>query len=141
MERKYTLSFAELCDRLNIVIQKIIYSDDEEIKISFVIERDAIINDIDFCIKNGLVVSGDMINAIMSLQLINHLIWINEDDLRKAETNPCPVVDWEGRFKKIKFTHQLNADRSMVKKKIQSLFGGRIDYKLNYIPGILDFKW
>lgn len=141
MERRYTLSFAELCDRLNIVIQKIIFAENEEMKLSFVKERDDIIYDINSFIKEGIVVTGEMLHAIMALKLINVCIWVNEDEQRKESLEVGGNVDWEYKYKKLLQSHKWNADRAFAKKRIQELVGGRIDHKLNYISGAFDFKW
>lgn len=128
--RQYQLSFAELCDRLSIVIQKIAFSETEEMKLAFVKERDEIVHDINLFIKEGLTpITGEMLVRICSLQLINYAIWTNESGGRG-----------DGETKNYELSHALNANRAEVKKKIQMLCSGRIDHKLNYIKGAWDLR-
>lgn len=130
IERKYTHSFSELLDRLTVVNQKEIYANDDEVKRIFFEERKDILHDIDLYIKEGVVVNAETIHAAMLLQLVNSHIWENEAGARG-----------EGGKKNYELTHALNADRANIKKRIQSLNGGRMDFKLNYIPGIWNIKW
>lgn len=124
MERKYLPSYAELIDRLSIVIQKEMFATDEEMRAAFVKERNDIIHDINVFISEGVKVNGEQIFSAMLLQLVNSHIWSNEGAGRG-----------EGGEKNYEMTHALNADRAKVKRHIQEISGGRIDHKLNYIDG------
>lgn len=122
MSRKYNLSFAELIDRLTIVIQKIVFSENDEMRKSFVEERNDIIHDLNLFINNdGVTVDGELISRFCYLQLVNATIWANEGAARG-----------DGEEKNYELTHGLNSDRATIKKSIQQQINGRIDYKLNY---------
>lgn len=143
MQRNYNYSFAELCDRLNIVIQKIAFSESEEMKKVFIEERDNIIHDIDQFLIDGVEVTGQMISAICTLQFINNSIWNSEDDERVAEgrTDSGKEMDWEAEYKRLRRSHKINADRAYCKKRISQMANGKIDHKLNYISGQFNFDF
>lgn len=124
-DRRFMPSFAELIDRLGIVIQKIVHSDNDELRMAFVQERDDIIHDIDQFILEGMKIDGSMISMACTLILVNCHIWENEAGGRG-----------DGEKKNYEFTHGLNANRAEIKKHIQKKISGRIDEKLNYIKGI-----
>lgn len=129
VERKFMPSFSELTDRLNIVIQKIAFAENETMKAAFVEERDNIIHDINIFLSEGVKVTGEMISVICALQFINYAIWSNEAGGRG-----------DGETKNYELTHGLNANRAECKKRISQLANGRIDHKLNYIKGAWDLK-
>ena len=127
--RRYNWSFAELCDRLTIVSQKIVYSETAEMKQSFIGEREDIIHDINLFLKEGVQVDGSVIYLICCLQLVNATIWNNESAFREG-----------GNGGNLPFTHGLNSNRAEIKKAISQKANGRIDYKLNYNSGIWDLS-
>lgn len=122
-------SFAELIDRLSIVIQKIIHAETEEMKVAFVQERDDIIHDIDLFISEGVKVDGKTISDSMTLQVVNCTIWNGESAGRG-----------DGDAKNYEMTHALNSNRAEVKKHISERSKGRVDFKLNYGRGIWDLR-
>jgi len=128
-KRRYLPSFAELIDRLQIVSLKILFAD-AELKKEFMKEAADIKYDINLFLEEGVKMSGDMIQAIGILQMVNWEIWDNESALRGDGDKADPIK-----------THKLNCDRAHAKKKIQQLAGGRIDHKLNYIDGYLNFPY
>ena len=128
-ERRYTYSFAELCDRLNIITMKIVFSENEEMRKAFVEERDNIVHDIDLFIKEGVVIDGKMIAGICALQLVNTTIWNNESAGRG-----------DGTEKNYELSHGLNSNRAEVKKLISQRANGKVDYKLNYGLGVWDLR-
>lgn len=128
-QRRYNWSFAELIDRISIVIQKIVYAESEEMRDEFVRERDDIIHDIDIYIKEGVVIDGKLLSYVCTLQLINATIWANESGARG-----------EGGAKNYEFTHALNFDRSQTKMAISKRIKGRIDFKLSYSVGVWDLR-
>jgi len=129
MERLYNWSFAELIDRLSIVIQKIIHSTTDEMREMFVKERDEIIHDLDAFISEGVKVDGKTISHAMSLQIVNCAIWNGESAGRG-----------DGKEKNYEMTHALNSNRAEVKKHISERANGRVDFKLNYGLGLWDLK-
>lgn len=128
-ERAYRWSFAELVDRLSIVVQKIVYAESEEMRNSFVQERNDIVHDLDLFLKEGVAIDGEMISRICYLQLVNATIWANETAGRG-----------EGSAANYEFTHGLNANRATIKKAISQKANGRVDHKLNYISGAWDLR-
>lgn len=126
---QYTLS--ELIDRLSIVQLKQTYN--PELKEVYAKEIEDLEHDITLALpKNiqGRGVDGAFIRDVIVLAHYNHLIWINEDKERRAidENNP----DWETRYKRLRLTHSWNNGiRNPAKAKLQSLVGGRIEYKNN----------
>ncbi len=141
-ERKYAWAFSELCDRLNIVIQKIINAPNDEMKIAFKVEAQDIKHDIDLFIQEGVKVDASMIEAIMVLQIVNLSIWTNEDGVREASeekimTHPERLKLAETLLK----THKLNSDRASAKKFISSMCNGRVDPKLNYVSGYFNYEF
>lgn len=128
-ERAYLHSFAELVDRLQIVNLKIIYAD-ETLKGEFLKEAADIKHDIDIFISEGVSVDSEMVQAIGLLQAVHWEIWHNES----AGRGDGDKADYDR-------THKLNSDRAHIKKRIQQLCGGRIDHKLNYINGLLNFPF
>lgn len=128
-ERRYIWSFAELCDRISIVIQKIVYAESEEMRDAFVQERNAIIHDLNLFLNEGVKVDGEMISHICSLQLVNATVWSNESAFREG-----------GSGDNLPFTHGLNSNRAEIKKVISEKAKGRIDFKLNYNKGIWDLR-
>lgn len=138
-ERRYTWSFVELCDRLNVVIQKIGYAPNDEMATAFAQERDDIIHDLNLFLKEGVTVTGELINAICCLQFINTKIWQNEEEQRGEKQSEEPI-DWEKKYKTLLQSHHWNANRAMLKKYVQQSIGGRVDHKLNYLSEGFDFK-
>lgn len=137
MNLKYTPSFGELVDRLTIVQRKEIYGADKK---AFAQEIDDIVHDLNEHIKNGTMISGEIIRAIIVLTQANQEIWDNEDFIRKGES--LPIEDKANLLEK---THKLNGTRSTAKTIIQSIIGGRIDPKLNSLAAgekpIWDISW
>lgn len=126
--RAYQWSFAELVDRLNIVLMKIVFSETEEMRAAFVKERDDIVHDINLFREEGVEITGEILMACLALQLVNHAIWSNEAGGRG-----------DGKDKNYELTHSLNSDRATLKKHIQQKLGGRVDFKLNYGLGVWNF--
>ena len=124
-ERRYNWSFAELCDRISIVVQKIVYAENEEMRAAFVQERDDIIHDLNLFLNEGVKVDGQMISHICYLQLINATVWANESAFREG-----------GNGDNLPLTHGLNSNRATVKQAISKKANGRIDFKLNYNKGV-----
>lgn len=124
-KRRYLPSYAELLDRLSIVIQKELYSTEKKLKIEFRKERLDIVHDISL-----FQVDGEMIFATMLLMLCNSKMWDNESGARG-----------DGDKTNFLLTHKLNATRAAIKRRIMEMIGGRIDYKLNYIDGAWKIQW
>lgn len=127
MDLKYYPSLAELIDRVCILTQKEANVFTYKEKEVFRTELADVLHDI---YEHGY--DGRMIQAIVVLAQSNAVIWYNEDAARtEAEQNPAMLYK----------THRLNADRSSAKARISNLIGGRVDPKLNYLPGLWNIKW
>ncbi len=127
--RRYEYNFSELIDRLGIVQLKQTYN--PELKEAYAKEIDDIVHDINLVLTESRKkeqVNGELIRDIIVLAQYNHHIWINEDLDRKGETEENP--DWEAKYKRLRLTHSLNNGvRNAAKKKIQSVLGGRYEFK------------
>lgn len=132
--RRYLPSFAEKIDRLSIIGMKEIYSANKE---QFYQEIEEILHDIQLDIDEGVVVTADIIRAIIVLTQSNLEIWRNEDSVR-LRTNTSTL---EETGSALLYTHGLNSTRSLCKTRIQNLIGGRTDDKINYMGSAWDIKW
>jgi len=133
----YSLSFAELIDRMNIIELKIIYSKTPEAKQAFINEMEMILGDID---EHGQ--DANILRAACALAMVNVTIWHTEDFMRqevegKELTDQDKIKAAESLIK----THRLNADRGAAKARIQNITKGRVDAKLNYISGLWNIKY
>ena len=126
--RKYLPTFSELIDRLSIVQLKEVFIPDN--KKEYKIEINEIMHDLDQLLSNPSPkkVDAKFIRAIIVLSQMNLHIWHNESNYRKG-------ID-EGN--NLELTHGLNGIRNTSKNKIQELFGGRKDYKVDCLAA--DFK-
>jgi hypothetical protein len=134
--RKYLPSFAEKIDRLTICGLKEIYSANKE---QFHQEIDDLLHDIQLDIDEGVVVTADILRAIIILTQSNLAIWQTEDFIR---SNVAGMSD-EETAAKLTLTHKLNGTRSIAKTMIQNKIGGRVDPKINCLAenSAWDIKW
>ena len=110
-ERKYLPTFAELIDRLSIVILKSIFI--PENKEAYEQEQELIIHDLDaiLCERGESIVDGKMIRAILMLMLTNRYIWENESKARQGGND---------QDKLLKLTHSINGVRNTAKNVISN---------------------
>lgn len=119
-ERKYLPTFAELIDRLSILQLKEIFIPEHKKRYA---EE---INDILYDLKNILKENGykeefaDIILDIIVLSQFNLHIWHNEAVARSS-----------GGEGNLRLTHSINGIRNHAKNRIQSIIGGRKDYKID----------
>ena len=128
-ERKYLPTLSELIDRLTIVQQK-------ELKIpehrdEYTKELEAIIHDIEMCLisipedtlsyQTNAKNLSIMLRDVIVLTLMNCEIWHNESLERQGK----------GDGSGLRLSHSLNGIRNTAKNKIQEMFGGRKDYKID----------
>ncbi len=132
--RKYLPSFAEKIDRLTICGLKEIYSENKE---PFRQEIADILHDIQLDIDEGVIVTADMIRAIIVLTQANLEIWKNENSVREMNE----TGDAEKVAKTLLYTHAVNSTRCSGKTRIQNILGGRVDPKISYIGSAWDIKW
>ena len=117
MERKYHLTIAQLIDRLSIVTLKSIKI--PENKNEYEEEALLIIEDLDMLLGEN---QGQLIRAIQINMLSNEVIWRNESEARKGDSNQDHLL---------KFTHSVNGVRTAAMNKISSLLGERKDLKID----------
>jgi hypothetical protein len=126
-QRKFLPTISELVDRLSIVQLKEVFI--PEHKEEYSKEISDIVHDIQLMIdeSNG-VITSEMIRAIIVCAQMNLHIWHNESNVRSGKEGPSMLA----------LTHGLNGIRNTAKNKIQEVFGGRKDYKIDCIAA--DFK-
>lgn len=132
MERKYLPTLSELIDRLSIIQLKEVFITEHKEEYSKEIKD--IIHDINLLLKennnddNNNLINGEFIRAIIVLSQMNLHIWYNESNARNGINAGENLL----------LTHGLNGIRNTSKNKIQEIFGGRKDYKIDCIAS--EFK-
>jgi hypothetical protein len=116
-ERKYLPTFAELVDRLSIVLLKSIYMPRN--RGAYRDEMALIKHDLDTFIGTP---SSTFIYAALVLMLANHTIWTNESVARSGGDTHDHLL---------KFTHAINGVRSRAKNEISQLLDERVDFKID----------
>lgn len=121
MERKYLPTFADLCDRLAIVLLKRIFI--SENRAAYQKEIDLIQHDMDEIITHGDHRLGAAeIYALLALMLTNREIWLNESKARQGGSE---------QDKLLRFSHSLNGQRNRAKNILAIAMGERIDLKVD----------
>lgn len=126
--RKYHYTLSELIDRLTIVQLKETFNPD--LREQYAQEIRDLVNDIQLELPKSPYpgINAEFIRDVIVLAQYNTHIWMNEDAERNA--NIEENVNWEERYRKLRLTHSLNNGvRNVAKKKIQSIVGGRVEYK------------
>lgn len=123
MARKFLPTISELIDRLTIVQLK-------EVKIpehneAYAQEIDDIVHDIQEIMDENpnIKMTAEMLRAVIVCAQMNAHIWYNESNVRSGVAGP----------NMLSLTHGLNGIRNTSKNKIQEVFGGRKDYKIDCI--------
>lgn len=136
--RKYLPTFAELVDRLSIVILKSIFI--PENKEAYDKESEDIIHDLDLILqsKNAIPnedgpITGQAIKAILVIMLSNRYIWENESKCRAGSNQD---------FSLLKLTHSINGVRNTAKNVLSNEMGERKDLKIDCLAAELksDFQ-
>lgn len=127
-ERKYKHTLSELIDRLSILqIKEVKIS---EHKAEYAGEIADIIHDINLILhEEEIWINGDMLRDIVVLAQYNLHIWINEAEARKGSMENCNLF----------LSHGLNSIRNNAKNRIQSIIGGRKDYKLDNVEAFQEW--
>jgi hypothetical protein len=126
-QRKFLPTISELLDRLSIVQLKEVKI--PEHKEEYAKEISDIVHDIQLIIdQNDVMINAEMLRAIIVCAQMNTHIWYNESNVRSGVAGPSMLA----------LTHGLNGIRNTSKNKIQEVFGGRKDYKIDCIAA--DFK-
>jgi hypothetical protein len=134
MTRKYLPTFAELIDRLSIVILKEIFI--SENATAYHEEQKLIMHDIDEILDdmsakeggNGSTIRAEMIRAILIVMLTNRYIWENESKARAGGSE---------QDKLLKLTHSINGIRNTAKNVISNEMGERVDLKIDALAADL----
>jgi len=103
-ERKYLPTFADLVDRLSIVLLKQIFI--PEFSKEYAEERKLIEDDLESSMMDRIAITGKEISAILLVMLANRTIWENEAEARKGGRR---------QNKLLKFTHSINGVRNRAK--------------------------
>jgi hypothetical protein len=126
-QRRFLPTISELLDRLSIVQLKEVKI--PEHKEEYAKEIDDIVHDIQLILdENNKVMTAELLRAVIVCAQMNTHIWYNESNVRSGKEGPSMLA----------LTHGLNGIRNTAKNKIQEVFGGRKDYKIDCIAA--DFK-
>jgi hypothetical protein len=126
-QRRFLPTISELLDRLSIVQLKEVKI--PEHKVEYAQEIADIIHDIQLILnQSDVIMTAEMLRAIIVCAQMNTHIWYNESNVRSGVEAPSMLA----------LTHGLNGIRNTSKNKIQEVFGGRKDYKIDCIAA--DFK-
>ena len=127
MSRKYLPTLSELIDRLSIAQLKEVFI--AEHKDEYKKEISDIVHDIDLILQQeDVIMNAEIVRAVIVLSQMNLHIWHNESNYRKG------IKDGNN----LELTHGLNGIRNTSKNKIQTVVGGRKDYKIDCLAA--EFK-
>ena len=128
MARRFLPTISELIDRLSIVQLKEVKI--PEHKEAYAQEIADIVHDIQEIMDENpnIKMTAEMLRAVIVCAQMNAHIWHNESNVRSGVAGP----------NMLSLTHGLNGIRNTSKNKIQEVFGGRKDYKIDCIAA--DFK-
>lgn len=124
-KRKYLPTFAELVDRLSIVILKSIFIPKN--KEAYDQEAADIVHDLDL-ILGDLKINGEAIKAILVIMLSNRYIWENESKVRTGDSQDLNLL---------KLTHSINGVRNTAKNVLSNQMGERKDLKIDCLAAEL----
>ncbi len=134
----YSYSFAELCDRLQIVMLKVINSPSQNEALQS--EINTILHDIQLHLSQKPM-DAEMVKGLVVLGFVNQFIFNNETTVRDADDNGS--IDDATLLQTLKKSHRANSLRASAKKHIQNQRGERVDEKLNYgkTEGMWNIVW
>jgi hypothetical protein len=123
IERKYLPTFAELVDRLSIVLLKSIFI--PENRDAYLEEMKLIEHDIDHMLFDPNVdrptdINANALRAILMIAFANREIWLNESEARSGGSE---------QDKLLKFSHSINGVRAQAKNILAARMGERTDLK------------
>lgn len=133
--RKYLPTFADLCDRLSIVILKSVFIPEHHAE--YMDERALIEHDIDLILGPKLdkavtgwyPITAKEISALMILMLSNRYIWENEAAIRAGIS-----ID---AGNSLRMTHSINGCRNLAKNILAKHMGERVDLKIDCLAADL----
>jgi hypothetical protein len=128
-ERKYLPTFADLVDRLSIVMLKSVFIPQN--RKNYLAEIGLISHDIDIILDRhseftSTVRSSD-VRAIMAIMLSNRFIWENEARVRNGERDDTML----------RVTHAVNGVRNTAKNVLSRHFDERLDLKVDCLSADL----
>ena len=123
MERRWNPTLGFLIDLLTINQLKQSFIHDKRDEITK--EIDELVNDIQLLLPKSPYpsISAEFIRDVIILAQYNAHIWINE----------AAVRDGTKEVSNLRLTHGLNSIRNMAKNRINSVVGGRREYKLDNV--------
>jgi hypothetical protein len=129
-DRKYLPTFAELVDRLSIVILKSVFiSENREAyraEIALIEhDLDKILYGLDYAVAPSL--DAKCVRAILVVMLTNRFIWENEGQAREGGRD----------VEKLRSTHAVNGIRNTAKNVLAKYFGERVDLKIDCLAANL----
>ena len=130
--RKYLPAFADLADRLSIVLQKMIFIPEQ--RATYEAEAAAIMHDIDIILDKHPITSAEIVRALQLNMLANRYIWENEAWVRAGEDKSAST---EVKYKRLKGTHSINGVRNSAKNVMTQVDSGRQDYKIDCLAAEL----
>ena len=126
-QRRFLPTLSELIDRLSIVQLKEVFI--TEHKEEYAKEIADITHDIQLILsEKDVVITGEMLRAVIVCAQMNLHIWHNESNVRSGKSGTNALA----------LTHGLNGIRNTAKNQIQEVMGGRKDYKIDCLAA--DFK-
>ena len=134
-ERRYLPTFADLVDRLSIVLLKTIFDPDN--RAAHLRERDLIEHDLGLMLGKPRLIEAIDIRAFLVLMLSNRYVWENESDVRSAPDSEAfeSEVDWVkfrlSREQRLMLTHSINGVRNTAKNVLARRMGDRLDLKVD----------
>jgi hypothetical protein len=132
--RKYLPTFADLIDRLSIVILKSVFISEHHD--AYMEERKLIEHDIAIILgpkpeiaRGWIPLTAEEISAVMIIMLANRFIWENEAKARLGGSE---------QDKLLKLTHSINGVRNRAKNILAKYWGHRQDLKIDSFAADLD---
>jgi hypothetical protein len=124
VERKYLPTFADLVDRLSIVLLKSVFIGEH--RDAYLDEIATIEHDIDLLLDDMSISASD-VRAILVLMLTNRFIWENEAKVRNGDR----------AIEMLRATHCINGVRNKAKNVLSAKIGERLDLKLDCLAADL----
>lgn len=127
-ERKYLPTFADLVDRLSIVLLKEIFSGEKKY---YAEERKLIEHDLDIELEDRDIFTSEMLRAVLMIAIANRFIWENEGKARAGSDDQNHLL---------KLTHTVNGVRQIAKNRL-TFPHERRDVKVDCLAADLPANW
>lgn len=135
MQKKYSLNLGNLLDRLSIVQLKDVRI--PEHKAAYGQEIDDLVHDINIELgQNRQFITAEWLRDIIILAQFNAHIFYNEGDVRDkikemTDGKELTTDQYIDIAKRLILTHSINGIRSTASNRLNSVVGGRLDYKVD----------